>query len=147
MKCLSAHPLFNMHFDIYYAKKNQNKYGEQVKKWKFDQTITGFAETIGTEDKSKMFFEYKGQLLARTQLDPRISLEGFQYPITDILITDIKDIKTNTEFYIETYGERKNKSTLYEISAIEPHVDPFNRIEYWRLMLNRLDAQVLIKND
>jgi hypothetical protein len=147
VKCLSAHPLFNMDLDIYYAKKNQNKYGEQEKHWRFDQTLRGFAETIQSEDKSKMFFEYKGQLLARTKGDPRISIEGFQYPITDILITDIKDVKTSEEFYIETYGQRKGKSTLYEISAIEPHVDPFNKIEYWRLMLNKLDAQVLIKND
>jgi hypothetical protein len=145
MKCLSAHPLFNMELDIYYAKKHQNKYGEQVKDWKFDHNLRGFAETVKSEDKSKMFFEYKGQLLARTEKDPRLSLEGFQYPITDILITGIKDVKTYQEFYIETYGERKGKSTLYEISAIEPHIDPFNRVEYWRLMLNRLDAQVLIK--
>jgi hypothetical protein len=145
VKCLSAHPLFNMDFDIYYAKKHQNKYGEQVKDWKLDQTIRGFAETIGTEDKSKTFFEYKGQLLARIQVDPRTSIEGFDYPITDILITGIRDVKTSKEFYIETYGSRKGKSTLYEISAIEPHIDPFNRIEYWRLMLNRLDAQELTK--
>lgn len=144
MKCLSAHPLFNMNLDVYYAKKNQNKYGEQVKSWKLDQALRGFAETVQSEDKSKMFFEYKGQLLARTQVDPRVSVEGFNYPITDILVTNIRDVKTSQEFYIETYGERSGKSTLYEISAIEPHIDPFNRVEYWRLMLNRIDAQVLI---
>jgi len=146
MKCLSAHPLFNMNFDIYYAKKNQNKYGEQVKKWRLDQTLRGFAETVDSEDKSKTFFEYKGKLVGRTIKDPRISVEGFQYPITDILITDIRDVKSSQQFYVETFGERQGKSTLYEISAIEPHVDPFNRIEYWRLFLNRIDAQVLINN-
>lgn len=146
MKCLSAHPLFNMDFDIYYAKKNQNKYGEQVKEWKIDQTLRGFAETVDSEDKSKTFFEYKGKLIARTIKDPRTSIEGFQYPITDILVTDIRDAKSYQEFYVETYGERRGKSTLYEISAIEPHVDPFNKIEYWRLFLNRVDAQVLVNN-
>jgi len=136
-----------MNFDIYYAKKNQDDYGKQVKEWRLDQTLRGFVETVGSEDKSKTFFEYKGKLVGRTVEDPRTSLEGFQYPITDILITDIRDIKTCKEFYIETYGDRKGKSTLYEISAIEPHVDPFNRIEYWRIFLNRVDAQVLIDND
>jgi hypothetical protein len=135
-----------MNFDIYYAKKDQDQYGQQVKQWKLDQTLRGFVETVGSEDKSKTFFEYQGKLVGRTVEDPRVSLEGFQYPITDILITDIRDIKTCTQFYIETYGERQGKSTLYEISAIEPHVDPFNRIEYWRLFLNRIDAQVLIAN-
>jgi hypothetical protein len=147
MKCLSAHPLFNMDFDIYYSKNSQNKYGEQKKGWGQDQTIRGFAETVQSEDKSKIFFEYKGQLIARTDKDPRISLEGLSYPITDILITNIRDFKSSQEFYLESYGERKGKSTLYEISAIEPHIDPFNRIEYWRLHLNRLDAQVLNNND
>jgi hypothetical protein len=136
-----------MDLDIYYAKKHQNKYGEQEKDWRLDQTLRGFAEIVQSEDKSKMFFEYKGKLLARTQVDPRISIEGFKHPITDILITDIRDVKTCEQFYTEAFGERGGKSTLYEISAIEPHVDPFNKIEYWKLMLNRMDAQVLIKND
>jgi hypothetical protein len=147
VKCLSAHPLFNMNLDIYYAKKKQDRYGEKLKDWYLDQTLRGFVETVGSEDKSKTFFEYKGQLVGRTIQDPRVSIEGFSYPITDVLVTNIRDIKTCTEFYIETYGERKGESTLYEISAIEPHVDPFNRIEYWRLFLNRIDAQVLINSD
>lgn len=145
MQCLSAHPLFNMNLDIYYASGKQDKYGKVQKKWTLDQTLRGFAETITTEDLSKTFFEYRGKLIARTQQDPRTSINGFQYPITDILITDIRDVKTYQHFYLETSGERKGKSTLYEISGIEPHVGPFNKIEYWRLFLNRMDEQVLIK--
>jgi len=134
-----------MSFDVYYAQGKQDKYGKIDKQWKFDQTLRGFAETVKTEDTSKTFFEYKGKLIARTKEDPRISINGLQRPITDILLTNIKDVKTCKEFYLETAGERKGKSTLYEISAIEPHVGPFNVIEYWRLFLNRMDAQVLIK--
>jgi hypothetical protein len=134
-----------MNFDIYYAQGKQDKYGKIQKDWKFDQTLRGFAETVDTEDKTKTFFEYKGKLIARIKEDPRTSINGFQYAMTDILITSIKDVKTCTEFYIETFGERKGKSTLYEISAIEPYVGPFNTIEYWRLFLNRMDAQVLIQ--
>jgi hypothetical protein len=136
-----------MNFDIYYAQTKQDEYGKVNKRWRIDQNLRGYAETVGSEDKSKTFFEYKGKLIARTQKDPRISLEGFSYPITDIVVTNIRDVKTCTEFYIETYGERSGKSTLYEISAIEPHIDPFNKIEYWRLFLNRMDSQVLIFND
>jgi hypothetical protein len=135
-----------MDIDVYYAKKNQDKYGEKVKEWRMDQTLRGFVETVGSEDKSKTFFEYKGQLVGRTLKDPRTSIEGFEYPITDILVTDIRDAKTSNQFYIETYGERKGKSTLYELSAIEPHIDPFNRVEYWRIFLNKIDAQVLVNN-
>jgi hypothetical protein len=146
MQCLSTHPLFTMNFDIYYAEKKQDKYGQQKKKWKFDQTLRGFVETVGSEDKTKTFFEYQGKLIGRTLKDPRSSIQGFSYPITDILVTQIRDIKNSTEFYIETYGERKGKSTLYEISAIEPHIDPFNKIEYWRIFLNKMDAQVIFND-
>jgi hypothetical protein len=135
-----------MSFDLYYSKGKQDKYGKIQKKWTFDHSVRGFAETVKTEDTSKTFFEYRGKLIARTKNDPRISLNGMQYPITDILLTNISDVKTHKQFYTETTGERKGKSTLYEISAIEPHVGPFNQIEYWRLFLNRMDAQVLVKN-
>jgi hypothetical protein len=134
-----------MSFDLYYSKGKQDKYGRINKEWSFDQSLKGFAEIVETEDKSKTFFEYHGKLTARTLKDPRNSIRGFQYPITDIIVTDIKDIKTQREFYIETYGERNGMSTLYEISAIEPYVGPFNEIEYWRLFLNRMDAQVLFE--
>jgi hypothetical protein len=143
MQCLSTHPLFNMSFDIHYPQKKQDKYGQQQKKWRLDQTLRGFVENAGAEDKTKVFFEYENKLVGRTLKDPRISVEGFKYPLTDILITNIRDVKTSTEFYIETYGERQGKSTLYEISGIEPHIDPFNKVEYWKLSLNRMDAQVL----
>ena len=143
MLCISTHPLFNMNLDIYYAQKEQDKYGREQKTWSFDQTLIGYAETIGAEDKSKTFFEYKGKLLARTKVDPRISINAQQYAMTDVIITDIRDRKTSQEFFVETFGERSGKSTLYEISAIEPYIDPFNKIEYYRLFLNRLDAQVL----
>jgi hypothetical protein len=132
-----------MNFDLYYAKKEQDKYGREQKTWQLDQTLIGYAETIGAEDKSKTFFEYKGKLLARTRLDPRTSINAQQYPLTDILITNIRDRKNHQQFYLETFGQRSGKSTLYEISALEPYIDPFNRIEYYRLFLNRLDAQVL----
>jgi len=136
-----------MDLDIYYSSSIQDKYGAKNKDWGFDQTLRGYVETVSSEDKSKTFFEYQGKLVGRTKEDPRIDSEGNKHAITDILITDIRDVKTQTEYYLETVGPRVNQSTLYEISAVEPFVDPFNRIEYWRIFLNKLDAQVLIFND
>jgi hypothetical protein len=132
-----------MNFDLYYAQKEQDRYGREQKIWQLDQTLVGYVETVKSEDVSKTFFEYKGKLLGRTKVDPRISVNAQEYPLTDILITNIRDKKSCQEFYLETFGQRAGKSTLYEISALEPYIDPFNRIEYYRLFLNRLDAQVL----
>jgi hypothetical protein len=136
-----------MHFDVFYASKSQDKYGKAQKQWEFNKTVKGFAETVGAEDKSKTFFEYKGKLLGRLKEDVRIGEENTMYPVTDILITNIRDIKTNVEYYIETAGERSGLSTIYEIEAIEPHIDPFNKIEYWRLFLTKSDTQVMRKYD
>lgn len=146
MQCLSTHPLFNMSLDVYYSSSAQDKYGAKNKDWGFDQTLKGYVETVGSDDKSKTFFEYQGKLIGRTKKDPRIDSEGNKHPVTDILITDIKDIKTSTQYYLETSGPRVGQSTLYEITAIEPFIDPFNKIEYWRLFLNKIDAQVLISS-
>lgn len=133
--------LFSMHLDIYYASIAQDRYGKKEKSWSLDRTEKGYVETVGAEDDSKTFFEFKDKLVGRTKTDPRKSSSGRYYPITDIAITDIKDIKTSTEFYIETAGVKSGESTIYEISAIEPYVNPWNEIEYYRIFLNRMDAQ------
>jgi hypothetical protein len=132
-----------MSLDLYYATSTQDKYGARNKDWQLDRTFSGYVETVGSDDKSRTFFDYRGKLVGRTKEDPRIDSEGNLRPITDILVTDIKDIKTETEYYIETSGVRLGLSTIYEMTVIEPFIDPFNKIEYWRIFLNRVDAQVL----
>jgi hypothetical protein len=136
-----------MHFDVYYASQAQDKYGKKQKTWNFGKTVHGYAETLSSDDKSKMFLEYQGKLMGRTKEDLRFVGEENEFPITDILITNIRDIKTGVEYFLESHGERSGLSTLYEISHTEPFVDPFNRIEYWRFLFNRLDVQVLKEND
>jgi hypothetical protein len=133
-----------MNLDLYYASSNQDKYGNKEKNWQFEKTVRGYVETVASDDKSKTFFEYRGKLVGRLEKDPRIDSEGFMHAVTDILVTDIKDIKSDVEYYIETSGPRIGQSTLYELTAIEPFIDPFNRIEYWRIFLNKLDVQVLV---
>lgn len=133
--------LFSMKLDVYYATASQDRYGRKDKSWSLDRSLLGYAETVGAEDDSKTFFEYKDKLVGRTKTDPRLSSTGQYYPVTDIAITDIRDIKTSTEFYLETAGVRSGESTIYEISAIEPYINPWNEIEYYRVFLNRMDAQ------
>lgn len=136
-----------MSLDIYYATEEQDKYGVETKKWRWDQTLQGYVEILGSVDKEALktgkFFEYEDKLIGRTKKDPRVSLESFHYPITNILITNIRNSKSNEEYYIEAAGDRKGMSTIYEVFAIEPYVNPWNQIEYWKLMLNRSDTQAL----
>lgn len=137
-----------MNMDIYYSTEDQDRFGKEVKNWCLDRTVLGYAEILGAVDKDGLkagqFFEYMDKLIGRTKEDPRVSLEGLNYPITSILITNIRDAKTSQHFYIEPSGEREGESTLYEIMAVEPYVNPWNQIEYYKILFNRSDRQVIL---
>lgn len=139
--------LFPMLMDIYYATEEQDKYGQEYKTWKQDQTLEGYAENLGAVDKESLktgkFYEYENKLIGRTKKDPRVSVNGFNYPITSILITNIRNKSNHEEYYIETAGDREGKSTIYEVFAIEPYVNPWNQIEYYKIFFNRSDTQAL----
>jgi len=128
---------------MYRATSAQDRYGVEQKTWVLDQTLPGYVEAVGSEDKSKTFFEYKGKLVGRTSKDPRKRANGTYVPMTSILVTNIRDTCTDIEFFIESAGPRVGLSTVYEISAVEPYINPFNEIEYYRVFLNRTDAQVV----
>lgn len=134
--------------DIYYSTEDQDKFGKEVKNWCLDRTVLGYAEILGAVDKDGLkagqFFEYLDKLIGRTKEDPRISLEGLYYPITSILITNIQDANTGQVFYTESSGEREGQATLYELMAVEPYVNPWNQIEYYKILFNRSDRQVIL---
>jgi hypothetical protein len=135
--------LFSMNLDIYYSTESQDDFGIENKSWRLDQTLLGYAENLGAVEKdslkNNMFFEYENKLIGRTIKDPRVSLEGIYYPITNILITNIQDVKNRTIFYVESDG----RPTVYELTAVEPYVNPWNEIEYYKILFNRSDRQDL----
>ena len=133
--------------DIYYSTESQDKFGKEVKEWHLDRTSLGYAEVLGSVDKDGLkatqFFEYEGKLIGRTKNDPRISTEGLNYPITSIIITNIRDAKTGLHFYTESAGDRSGESTVFELMAVEPYVNPWNEIEYFKILFNRSERQVI----
>ena len=130
-----------MNLDVYYSTESQDDFGIENKTWRLDQTLIGYAENLGAVEKdslkNNMFFEYENKLIGRTRKDPRVSLEGMYYPITSMLITNIQDVNNGTVFYVESDGE----PTIYEITAVEPYVNPWNEIEYYKILFNRSDRQ------
>ena len=141
---------FSMNMDIYYSVDNQDKFGKDVKTWTVDRTVLGYAEILGSVSKdglkSGQFFEYEGRLIGRTKEDPRISLEGINYPITSIIITNICGATSGQEFYTESYGDRSGLSTIFELMAVEAYVNPWNEIEYYKILFNRSDKQLIIND-
>ena len=138
---------FSMNMDIYYSTESQDKFGKEVKEWHLDRTSSGYAEILGAVDKDGLkvsqFFEYEGKLIGRTRNDPRTSTEGLNYPITSIIITDIRDAKTGLHLYTESAGDRSGESTIFELMAVESYVNPWNEIEYFKILFNRSEMQVL----
>lgn len=149
MEC-SDSPFFSMKMDIYYSTEDQDKFGKDVKTWTMDRTLVGYAEILGAVDrdglKAGQFFEYEGKLIGRTKEDPRISMEGLNYPITNMIITDIRNASTGQEFYTESSGDRSGLSTIFEIMAVEPYVNPWNEIEYYKILFNRSDKQLIVND-
>jgi hypothetical protein len=133
--------LFSMNLDIYYSTQSQDDFGIENKTWVQDQTLIGYAENLGAVErdslKNNTFFEYENKLIGRTKKDPRISFEGIYYPITSVMITNIQDAKNGTVFYSESNGD----PTIYELIAVEPYVNPWNEIEYYKILFNRSDRQ------
>lgn len=142
--------LFSMKMDIYYSAESQDKFGKEVKTWIFDRSELGYAEILGSVSKdglkNSQFFEYEGKLIGRVKKDPRVSYNGISYPITSMIITNIRDASTDQEYYTESYGERSGESTVFEIMAVEPYVNPWNEIEYYKILFNRSDKQVIVRD-
>lgn len=137
--------LFSMKMDVYYSTTSQDKFNKEIKEWSLDKTMVGYAEVLGAVDSDGLtagqFFEYKDKLIGRTKEDPRISVDGIMHPITDIVITNIRDRNSETQFYLESSGVRSGQSTIYELFSVEPYVNPWNIIEYYKILFNRSDIQ------
>lgn len=149
MNCID-NPFFSMTMDIYYSTENQDKFGKDVKTWTMDRTLVGYAEILGAVDKDGLkagqFFEYEGKLIGRSKEDPRTSMQGINYPITSIIITNICNSANSQELYTESTGDRSGLSTIFEIMAIEPYVNPWNEIEYYKILFNRSDKQLIVND-
>jgi hypothetical protein len=80
-------------------------------------------------------------LYGRTQTDLRKSSSGEYYPVSNILIENIRGLDSDESFFIETVGGYIGKPTVYEIKANQPYVGPFNKIDYYKIQLERSDIQ------
>lgn len=136
--------MYPMYADIYYPIITQGGYNEIKKQWVLDRTIVCNASTIGSATKEDIkpseFLQYENQLIARTKKDLRVSSTGTNQALTNILITNIRDISGNI-IYKETSGPRSGRGTLYEIGTLEPFFGAFGSVEYFRMLWRRTENQ------
>ena len=135
---------FPMLADVYHPIVEQSAYGSVKKTWIIDRTIACSFNPAGPGAKQEIVpnvdLTQASLLLGRTKTDLRISQRDSQNAITNIIITNIKDVNGNP-IYIETSGVRKGKSTIFEVATQQPFVGPFGSVEYYKVVLRRSENQ------
>lgn len=142
--CESTSFTFPLLADIYYPIVEQTSLGSIKKQWIHDKTLACSMTTAGSalsEDvKPNVNITKELILLGRTRSDIRFSSSESRNAVTNILITNIRDVNGN-EIYVETSGPRAGKSTLFEVATNEPFINPFGSVEYYKVVLRRSENQ------
>lgn len=144
MACDTTDFVYPLIADIYYAITKQSAYGDVNRHWVLDRTVACNFNPTGSKNKpglpANVELMLDDVLVGRTRCDIRISSMEDQNALTNILVTNIRDINGNS-VYNETSGIRKGKTTLFEIAGNEPIVGPFGSMEYWKVLIRRSENQ------
>ena len=144
--CENPDIFFPMQASIYYPIVEQSAYGNVKKDWILDKIIACNFVPSGTKDreniKTNPNVTEEMMLLGRVKTDIRVSSEGQKVSSTNVIISNIID-KSGNQIYTETAGPRSGKSTIFEISTIEPFVGPFGSIEYYNILLKKSENQAV----
>jgi hypothetical protein len=130
--------------DIFYPIVEQTALGSIKKQWIHDKTLACSFTTAGSalaEDVKPNINITKELILSgRVRSDIRLSTSESRNAITNILVTNIRDVNGN-QIYVETSGPRSGQSTLFEVATNEPFLNPFGSIEYYKVVLRRSENQ------
>ncbi len=142
--CSTTSFKFPMLADIYYPIVEQSAYGNIKRSWILDKVVAGSFTPAGSEIKEELVINVDlsqdSLLIGRIRSDIRLSSLEDKNSMTNILITNIRDSKNNT-IYSETSGPRAGNATLFEVATQQPFVNPFGRIEHYRVILRRSENQ------
>lgn len=137
--------LFPLKADVYYAISETTAYGVISKTWVLDKTVVCNVETTKDANKQdikpvRAVYERSEILSGRVKTDIRKSTREIDNAFSNVIVTNIRDVNDN-HIYIETSGPRANKSTIYEIAAQMPFINPFGTVDYFSLVLRRSENQ------
>jgi hypothetical protein len=143
--------LFPLQCDIYYPQESQDEYGAINKKWDFDLTmncsfhsVTDKSSTKNFSEDSERFYKLDTLLYGRMQKDPRQSSTGLYVPLSNILITNIKNSGCDDgTIFVETDGDYVGDPTIFEIKTCQPYIGPMGNVEYYKMLVARSDIQEL----
>jgi hypothetical protein len=146
MNCGSKDPLYPMQADIFYPEVSQGAYGNVSKDWMKDRTLVCSLGPAGSrfkeELKPNIDISIESLLIGRFKEDIRFSQDSRGKAMTNIVISNVRD-RNCKEIYVEPFGPRKNQSTIFEVATVTPHVGPFGKVEYYRVILRRSENQAV----
>lgn len=136
---------FPMLADIYYPVVSQDAYGQIKKVWTLDKTVSGSFTPAGSDIKEELVINVdisqESLLIGRVKRDLRYAdADDEDYGLSNIMVTNIRD-KNDLVIYKETDGVRRGQPTLFEVATQQPFVNPFGRIEHYRVILRRSENQ------
>ena len=140
----NIHDIFYpMTAELYYAESKQNALGIIEKNWVYDRTIKCSIisamsdKTITGEIKNtSSTFKYDSEVVLRTNSDIQEKKNGTIYPITEILITNIKDPLGRL-----VWREKDDKGSQFELKTFVPSYNYAHNVEFYRGYLSRSTKQ------
>lgn len=146
MNCNQTSITFPILADVYYPNIEQKAYGNLEKQWILSKTVACFfgvaSQKVKQEIQPTMSVTTDQILVGRTKCDVRISATDSKNAITNVIISNIRDVNGNP-IYLETAGVRAGKSTIFEIATNEPFLGPFGTVEYYSLVIRRSENQAV----
>ena len=129
--------------DIYYAESKQDALGVIQKSWVYDRTVkcsvisTMSDRIIASEIKTNTTtFNYNSDLIFRVGEDIQEKKNGTIFPITEILIANIKDPSGKL-----VYKEKGSIPTQYELKTFVPTFDQDHLESFYRGYISRSTKQ------
>ena len=127
----------------------QNEFGEAEKIWQRDRTeLESYFNVMGTVNlqdlKADTAFEYKKRLNGRFRFpsDPRVDFENNSHPISSILVTNIIDKNSGQQLHLD----ENSNPIIFDVMSVDPFINPFGKIEYYKILLERADDQFMQLN-
>lgn len=144
--CESKDFIFPMSAEVFYPTVEQAAYGNVKKTWIHNKTIACYFASAAGAAKEEVVpnvnITQEVVLVGRVRSDIRISSQEAGQSITNIVVSNVKDMVGN-QVYMETSGIRANKATIFEIASQEPVIGPFGNVEHYKVVLRRSDNQAV----
>lgn len=140
---------FGLPVEIESGGVGQNEFGEAEKVWQRDRTeLESYFNIMGTVNlqglKADTAFEYKKRLNGRFRFpsDPRVDFENKSHPISSILVTNIIDKNSGQQLHLD----ENSNPIIFDVMSVDPFINPFGKIEYYKILLERADDQFMELN-